>query len=199
MPAFNLTASEVTNEMRRLKDHQAAVLDLRGNPGGAIETLERMTGAFLGEGVKVGDVKSREDMKPVVSKKAGDVYDGKIIVLVDSESGSSAELLARIVQLAGRGAVVGDRTAGAVMMSRTYSHRDDSGIFFANQVTVADIVMSDGRSLEKNGVTPDTVLLPSAEDLAAGRDPVLSHAASLLGVKITPEKAGELYPVEWEK
>lgn len=201
MPEFNLSPAEVTNDMRRLKDHQAAILDLRSNPGGSIETLERMLGAFLGEGVPVGDVKSREEMKPVISKKAGDVYAGKIVVLVDSDSGSSAELMARVIQLAGRGPVVGDRTAGAVMISRTYSHLlgDDSGIFFANQVTVADLIMSDGRSLEKNGVVPDTVMVPSAEDLAAGRDPVLSHAASLLGVTVLPDKAGALFPVEWEK
>ncbi|HUD70588.1 MAG TPA: S41 family peptidase [Dongiaceae bacterium] len=201
MPGFDLTAAEVANEMRRVRDHQAAVLDLRGNGGGAIESLERMAGAFMGDEVKIGDVKSREDIKPVVSKKAGEVYQGKIVVLVDSDSGSCAELLARTIQLAGRGAVVGDRTAGAVMMSRSYSHLvgDASGILFSNQVTVADIIMSDGRSLEKNGVTPDTVMVPSAEDLAAGRDPVLAHAASLLGVTITPEKAGALFPVEWEK
>ena len=201
MPAFDLTGAEVDNAMRLVRDHQGAILDLRGNPGGAIETLERMVGVFVGEGVKVGDVKTREEMKPVVSKKAGAVYEGKIVVLVDSDSGSSAELLSRVIQLAGRGPVIGDRTAGAVMMSRTYSHLlgDSGGAVFANQVTVADIIMTDGKSLEKGGVTPDTVMLPKAEDLAAGRDPVLAHAASLLGATISPEQAGALFPVEWEK
>jgi hypothetical protein len=28
-------------------------------------------------------------------------------------------------------------------------------------------------------------------------DPVLSHAAALVGLKIDPKKAGELFPVEW--
>ncbi|HKQ97689.1 MAG TPA: S41 family peptidase, partial [Candidatus Polarisedimenticolia bacterium] len=201
MPEFNLSPAEVANEMRRIRDHQAAVLDLRGNPGGAVETLERMIGAFMDEGVSIGDVKSRADIKPVVSKKAGEVYTGKIVVLVDSESASCAELMARTIQMGGRGHVVGDRTAGAVMMSMSHSHMvgDSSGAPFVNSITVADIIMKDGKSLEKNGVTPDTILLPTAEDLAAGRDPVLSHAASLLGVTILPDKAGALFPVEWEK
>jgi C-terminal processing protease CtpA/Prc len=56
--------------------------------------------------------------------------------------------------------------------------------------------MSDGKSLENIGVTPDEVRLPTAEDLAAGRDTVLSYAASLVGVKVDPVEAGKLFPIE---
>jgi hypothetical protein len=59
--------------------------------------------------------------------------------------------------------------------------------------------MTDGLSLEHVGVTPDEIRLPTAADLAAKRDPVLAYAASLVGVTISPEKAGELFPVAWFK
>jgi carboxyl-terminal processing protease len=201
MPSFNLTPSEVTNFMRDVLDHKALVLDLRGNGGGSVETLERMVGAIAGEGKKIGDVKSREEMKPIVSKKAGDVYDGKVFVLIDSDSGSASELFARMIQLSGRGKVIGDRSSGSVMMSRTYPHMvgDSSGIQFYSSITVADIIMTDGKSLENHGVVPDTVMLPSAEDLATGRDPVLAHAIGLAGVEVSPAQAAELFPIEWKK
>jgi hypothetical protein len=55
--------------------------------------------------------------------------------------------------------------------------------------------MSDGKSLEKEGVTPDKIVLPRGSDLAAKRDPVLSFAAAQAGVEIDPEKAGQLFKI----
>jgi len=72
----------------------------------------------------------------------------------------------------------------------------DVVIFYGASITVSDLIMPDGKSLEKVGVTPDEVRLPTAQDLAAGRDTVLSYAASLFGVTLDPVEAGKLFPIE---
>ncbi len=70
----------------------------------------------------------------------------------------------------------------------------ETKMFYGVQITEADVVMSDGGRLEGVGVTPDELLLPTAADLAAHRDPVLARAITLAGVPITAEKAGLMYP-----
>jgi hypothetical protein len=57
--------------------------------------------------------------------------------------------------------------------------------------------MADGQSIEGKGVTPDQLILPSAADLAGGRDPVRSATAEMLNVSISPEEAGRLFPYHW--
>ena len=203
MPQFDLPKEKVDELMDKARKRKALILDLRGNGGGYEETLLRMIGNLFKQDVKVGELKRRKETKPLVAKTRGsDAFDeGKLVVLIDSQSGSSAELLARVVQIEKRGTVIGDRSAGAVMRSRNYGRKIGTDIFilYGASITDADVVMTDGKSLEKVGVTPDELRLPTPEDMAAGRDPVLSYAASLVGLKIAPEKAGAMFPVEWRK
>ncbi len=203
MPAFDMLKSEVDAFAGKFRNKKALILDLRGNGGGYEETLLRLLGNVLDHDVKVGDSKRRKESKEVIAKTRGgtDVFTGKMVVLIDSDSGSAAEIFARVMQLEKRATVIGDRSAGAVMEARHHDHQVgvDVVAFYGVSVTEADLIMTDGKSLEHVGVTPDEAKLPKAVDLAAKRDPVLAYAASLLGVTITPEKAGTLFPLEWRK
>jgi hypothetical protein len=87
------------------------------------------------------------------------------------------------------------------MESQRFSHQAGMEIVtpYGLSITIADLVMTDGKSLEHVGVTRDELILPTGADLAAERDPVLARAASLLGVELSPEKPGTLFPIEWAK
>jgi len=64
--------------------------------------------------------------------------------------------------------------------------------FYAD-ITIEDLVMSDGKRLEGVGVMPDAPVVPSGEALNKGNDPVLAFAALLFGVELTPEQAGAFH------
>jgi C-terminal processing protease CtpA/Prc len=204
--SFNLYhPAELDGVMNKARKYKSLVLDLRDNGGGSERIMLRMIGYFLEQDFEVGHIVRRKEKKPLVAKSLGDrAYRGKLVVLVNSNSASASELFARAMQLRGRGVVVGDRTAGAVMRGRWYGKRafvevyGSDAIYFGVSVTDADIIMPDGKSLEHAGVTPDELLLPTAEDMAARRDPVLARAAELLGVKLDAQKAGAMYPTEWK-
>jgi C-terminal processing protease CtpA/Prc len=202
MPEFDLPKEKVDDFVDKFRKRKGLVLDLRGNGGGAEETLLRLLGNFFDHDLKVGDLKRRKEAKAVTAKTRGDhIFTGKLVVIIDSESGSAAELFARVVQLEKRGTIIGDRSAGAVMRAKQYSHElgVETVVPYGVSITDADIVMGDGKSLEHVGVIPDEVKLPTALDMQAKRDPVLAYAISLLGGNISPEKAGALFPIEWGK
>lgn len=202
MRSFSVEEKVIDEAMKRALPFKTMILDLRGNGGGYEKSLLRLLGYFFDGEVKLGDITRRKGTKPLVAKPRGKdkYFAGKLIVLVDCNSASAAEMFARVVQLQKRGIVIGDHSSGKVMRSIIHGESTFRGppaaftfSFFAVNITDADITMTDGKSLEHTGVTPDHLLLPSAGDLAAQRDPVLAYAASLLGVKIDPKEAGALF------
>jgi C-terminal processing protease CtpA/Prc len=183
VPQFDLDETGINHWFGIARKHKTLILDLRENPGGYVFTLEHMLGLLFDHDVKIADrVGRRKDLKPQIAKSRGkDIFSGRVIVLVDSGSGSAAELFARVIQLEKRGTVIGDRTSGKVMESKRYGEMQgaDTQIFYGFSVTDANLIMAGGKSLENVGVVPDEIVLPTGKDLAEGKDPVLARAVEL--------------------
>jgi len=199
LPGFFLSESAVKEFAGKASKHGTLIIDLRDNPGGDVESLQYLLGSLFEHDVKIADQVMRAKTTALTAKSSHhNVFTGKLIVLVDSSSSSASELFARTVQIEKRGMVLGDRTAGLVMEARYHPHETGvPPVSFGAMVTEADLIMTDGKSLEHIGVTPDETILPTPADLADGRDPVLVRAAELAGVKLIPEDAGKLLPYEW--
>jgi C-terminal processing protease CtpA/Prc len=203
MKAFDMAEDKIDEMIGKARKSKALIIDLRGNGGGYEVTLQRLLGNLIDRDVKIGDIKRRKETKQLVAKTRGadKVYKGPLVVLIDSKSGSASEVFARTIQMEKRGTVIGDQTAGHVMRSEYhgFSMGAETLITYGVSITDSDLVMTDGKSLEHTGVMPDEVLLPTAEDMASRRDTVLARAAAVVGVSLSPEKAGEIFPVEWRK
>jgi len=201
-PVFAFSATDADEILANMKKHKGVILDLRDNPGGFVDTVDRLLGGIFENDLKMDDRVGRDSTKPELIKgRHHDAFTGRLVVLVDSASASAAEIFARVVQIEKRGFVIGDHSSGMVMEAKGYAHEVflDAGLFYGAEITVGDLIMSDGKSLEHVGVEPDIKILPSAADLAAGRDPVMEKAAGLVGAKITSEEARTMFPFEGYK
>jgi C-terminal processing protease CtpA/Prc len=200
MPDFNTSDDAINSSFGYAKKHGTLILDLRGNPGGSEDILKLMVTHVFNREIKLADRVSRKDTKPVMVKASNwGAYNGKIMVLIDGTSGSAAELFARVMQLEHRGLVIGDRSAGAVMEARQYIETvgNDTLVPYSLSVTSANLLMTDGKSLEKVGVIPDVHIVPTAAEMAAGDDPVLARAVAMAGGTMDASTAGGLFPYEW--
>ena len=132
-----------------IRKDKALIVDLRGNHGGLASAEEYFIRMFFDHDVKVFDKVERKKTSPEIVKK-GPYFPGKVIVLVDSESASAAEIFARVMQLEKRGTVIGDRTSGNVMEATGF-YFASSGVDYGAEVTIANLIMTDGNSLEHRG------------------------------------------------
>lgn len=202
MPGWDFEPTMADSLIGRVNDGTAIIMDLRGNGGGYVKSLEAIAGFFVEKDTQIAELKGRKKMDPQMAKARGDKrYKGKLVVLIDSESGSASEIFARFVQLEKLGVVMGDVSSGAVMQSQTYDQEmgTDNIVPFAISITNADVIMKDGVSLEHVGVTPDELVIPTPADIAAGRDPVMVRAVEFLGGKVDPLVAGKWFPYYWKK
>ena len=202
MPHFYLNEYELAEKFGKLKNRKALIVDLRGNTRGFQQALPHFAGYFFDSNVKLADRRGRKELEPIFAKsKKGKMFKGRLIVLIDGESASAAEIFARAVQLQKRGVVIGDRSAGSVMEGKLIQMHVGlmRAIPCAMSATRADVIMPDGTRLEKVGVAPDKLLVPTPQEMSLGHDPVLAHAASLVGVELDPKKAAGLFPAGWKR
>jgi C-terminal processing protease CtpA/Prc len=197
MPSFNLDPTKVDDIIGKASRSTAIVFDLRGNSGGRVDMLMRLIGNVFDKDIIVGHEKKRNSTKKLTAKsRGGSAFKGNIVVLVDSGSASASEVFGKVIQLEKRGKVIGERSAGAVMESMFFGREEglDVVIFFGTSITIADLIMADGKSLEKTGVTPDITVIPTGSDMAARNDVVMSKALETLGIKMAPADAGKIFP-----
>jgi len=185
VPNFGVDTAEKT--LWKVKDVRALIVDLRGNLGGDERVLQRFTGYFASNDVEIFTEHARDKSQKLMAKPQKPSFsDVPVVVLVDSESASASEIFARHMQLTGHGIVIGDKTMGAVSGAQLFVQHvgADPGVFYGAQTTVMHATFPDGQDLEKVGVTPDTMCIPSAYALQQEKDPCLDLAMSTLKAKL---------------
>ncbi len=153
------SARQFRRALRRLREAgaESLVLDLRSNPGGSLLATIDVAGMLLERG-RVARTRGRMigaswayDVAPLARQE----WTGPLVVLVDEETASAAEILAACLAHHGRATVVGRRTFGKGAVQMELPTGLGGG---ALSLTIARVYDPDGECLEGRGVAPDVAV-----------------------------------------
>ena len=170
-------------------DHEALILDLRGNCGGSHSHLvvQRLTQRRIATDVPTHGRPSRfpEDAAPPV-----------LVVIIDEGSSSDAEVAAYSLRRAAQATLVGARTWGGVFGCGETTLVDGTSV---THPAYAMHVHGEGWAIENQGVEPDVTVAVAPHDAAAGRDPQLAAAVEVAARRVREQRASDLREEEIER
>ena len=128
------------------------ILDLRANPGGSLSSVVDIAQMLLPKGLIVytEDKYGNRDEYRCDGKRE---FDQPMVVLVDGNSASAAEILAGSIQDYGLGTLVGTTTFGKGIVQQIITLSDGSAV----KVTVSSYYTPNGRNIHGIGIEPDVV------------------------------------------
>lgn len=149
------TYEEMQSAFSQLNTDSGVIIDLRNNPGGLIQSAVNVARLFVKSGVitsyKLADeekVYSVSNSKPILVP---------LVIIVNRNTSSAAEMFAAAMQDRNRGVVIGERTYGKGSVQDFVELKDGSKL----EITVALYLTPSGRSIDGVGVTPDLVVKES--------------------------------------
>ncbi len=168
----NRVSVDVERILKRIKKENVdgLALDLRGNGGGSLPEVNRMTGFFVGRGPVVQVKSINGHIQPLNSSHRRPIYDGPLVVLTDKYSASATEILAGALQDYNRAVIVGSSSTfgkGTVQKPMdiaaympVMTDRERAGWL---KLTFQKYYRVSGSSVQIKGVVPD-IILPAMSD-----------------------------------
>ena len=181
--SFNaISEAEMQKALREYvgSNKKKLVLDLRGNPGGYLQSAVSIASYFIPLGKTVvresfGDG-TKEEVYRSSGRGLGSHVPEKFVVLVDEGSASASEILAGALKEHGVATIIGKQTFGKGSVQELIKLDDGSSV----KITVARWLTPNGTSISEGGLAPDVVVERTPEDREAKKDPQLDAALEFL-------------------
>lgn len=126
------------------------VIDIRNNPGGNLDTVVEMLQMLLPEG-DVVSIRNRDGEQEKYTCDGKHVFNKPLAVLVNQYSASASEIFSGAIQDYGIGKIVGMTTYGKGVVQDILDLGDGTSM----KLTTAEYFLPSGRSINKQGITPD--------------------------------------------
>lgn len=151
------------------------VLDLRGNPGGLLDSAVEVTSLWLPEGTKVLDERRGGETVRTYGAQGGAVLENiPTVVLINEGSASASEIVAGALHDNKAATIIGAKSYGKGSVQEVIP-LDEGGTL---KVTIARWFTPAGRNIDKEGIEPDKSV--KSPDKAGAKDTQLEAALAYL-------------------
>lgn len=155
---------------------EGLILDLRGNPGGNLDAVVSIADMFLGDGM-VLYTEDKYGNGEVYMSDAEEELDIPLVVLVDMNSASAAEVLSGALKDHDKATLVGTTTFGKGIVQTIRMMQDGSSV----KLTVSAYYTPSGANIHEIGIEPDVMVEFDGEAYVAdGYDNQLEKAKEVL-------------------
>jgi carboxyl-terminal processing protease len=169
------TAQLLGDTLARLERGGASglVLDLRGNPGGLLDQAVAVSSLFLGEGVVVSIEGAHEPQRVFAVEPSGAASTLPLVVVVDRETASAAEVVAGALRDNGRATVVGENTFGKALVQSIEPLPNGAAL----KLTTARYLTPTGTDISSGGLKPHVT---AVDEPATTEDEAIARALELI-------------------
>ncbi|MFA6536816.1 MAG: S41 family peptidase [Patescibacteria group bacterium] len=179
LQAFNADTSSLfarIYEEIKNKKPKGIILDMRGNPGGILETAVDLTSYWVDNNVVMVEKFGNGQENKYYTTHEAYFKDIPTVALIDVGSASGSEILAGALQDYGLAKLVGQKSFGKGSVQQVKRLPDGSSV----KVTIAKWLTPQGRSIDEEGVKPDYEVEYTKDDFDKKIDPQLNKAIDLL-------------------
>ncbi|MEH7342650.1 S41 family peptidase [Bacillus sp. JJ1532] len=148
----NDTASEFEESLKSLEEKgmEGLVIDVRGNPGGLLISVEKILKELVTDGKPYIQIEKREGEKKRYYSSLKEKKEYSIAVLIDKGSASASEILAGALKEAEGYALIGENTFGKGTVQQPVPMGDGSNI----KLTLYKWLTPDGNWIHNEGIKP---------------------------------------------
>ena len=188
--SFNALAEAKMQEALRefvISGREKLVLDLRGNPGGFLQSAVNISSFFLPTGAVIVTEEFGDGRSDRVFRSQGRVAHTftpeTMVVLIDQGSASASEIVAGALAEHEIATLVGEQTFGKGSVQELIDLRSGASL----KVTVARWVTPNGTSISDGGLTPEYKIERTAQQRLDDVDPQLDAAIAILQERFDPD------------